>query len=36
MKSAQLFSTAGLKLDTITPMNERARINTGFLCNYGC
>ena len=36
MKSVQLFSTVGLKLDTITPMNERARINTGFLCNYGC
>lgn len=38
MKSvrSQLFSTVGLKLDTDTPMNERARLNTGFLCNYKC
>ena len=34
--SLQVFSTAGLKLDLIEPMNERARINTGYLCNYGC
>jgi radical SAM protein with 4Fe4S-binding SPASM domain len=33
---SQLFSTIGLKLDLDTPMNERARLNTGFLCNYGC
>jgi MoaA/NifB/PqqE/SkfB family radical SAM enzyme len=36
MKSPQLFSTIGLKLDLETPMNERARLNTGFFCNYGC
>lgn len=38
MKSqkSQIFSTVGLKLDINTPMNERARLNTGFFCNYKC
>lgn len=32
----QLFSSVGLKLDLVNPCNERARLNTGFLCNYDC
>jgi len=34
--SYQLISTAGIRTDFKTPPNERARLNTGFLCNYGC
>lgn len=34
--SLQLFSTVGLRLDLNEPMNKRARVNTGYLCNYGC
>jgi radical SAM protein with 4Fe4S-binding SPASM domain len=36
MKSILKFSTAGLNLDTVEPHNKRARLNTGFLCNYNC
>lgn len=36
MKSLQLFSSSCLKIDYTTPMNERARLNTGYLCNYKC
>lgn len=36
MKSVQRFSTAGVKLDLTTPFNQRARLDTGPLCNYRC
>lgn len=36
LKSRQLFSSIGLKFDTTTTENKRARLNTGFLCNYNC
>lgn len=36
MTSAQRFSTVGLKIDTETPFNQRARLDTGPLCNYRC
>lgn len=36
MTSVQKFSNAGVKLDTETTANARARLDTGPLCNYKC
>ena len=36
MTSVQRFSNVGVKLDTSTKANERARLDTGPLCNYKC
>lgn len=36
MRSAQKFSIAGIKPDTDTKANARARLDTGPLCNYRC
>lgn len=36
MKSPQLFSTIPLKLDFKEIANNRARLNTGYFCNYKC
>jgi radical SAM protein with 4Fe4S-binding SPASM domain len=36
MKSVLDYSTYGIALDTTTTPNARARLNTGFLCNYNC
>lgn len=36
MRSAQKFSITGIKPDTSTKANARARLDTGPLCNYRC
>lgn len=36
MTSIQKFSTIPLKIDLNEKPNNRARLNTGFLCNYKC
>jgi len=36
MKSVLEYSTYGIKIDTETKPNSRARLNTGFFCNYNC
>jgi len=35
-RSVLKFSTIGVQPDRDTPQNKRARLNTGFLCNYRC
>lgn len=35
-KKNQLFSTCGLEFDLKEPQNNRAKVDTGTLCNYHC